>query len=302
MRIAAFVFAAFLALPPGIAAGAEVVASIAPVHSLVARVMQGAGEPYLLLPPGASPHHHALRPSDAAALERAALVFRVGPRLEPWLDRPLEVLAAGAQVVRLEDTPGLTRLALRAGGVFDSHGHADGAAPEHDRTDPHLWLDPMNAKAWLGAIAATLARADPGNRALYLANADAAGGEIDTLVAEIDARLEPVRGRPFVVFHDAFQYFGHRFGIAAAGAVMPGDARAPGPARVARIRRLIHDLGAVCLFRDPQFRASLADTVAMGTGARVGLLDPAGIGLPPGPGLYPELLRGMADGLAGCLG
>jgi zinc transport system substrate-binding protein len=278
-----------------------VVASIAPVHSLAARVMQGAGVPYLLLPPGASPHDHALRPSDAAALERAALVFWVGPRLEPWLERPLTILAAGARVIQLADTPGLTRLALREGAVFEADDPETEPADEAE-IDPHLWLDPLNAKLWLGAIAAALVEADPARRALYLANAGAARAELDALAAGIDARLAPLRGRPFVVFHDSFHYFGHRFGIEAAGAVALGDARAPGPARIARIRDRIRALGAVCLFREPQFRSALVATVAEGTGARIGLLDPLGASLPPGPDLYPELLRGLADSLAGCLG
>ncbi len=322
----ALAFAVLLAAPPRAAAqsdtladtlagtlagaGPEVVASIAPVHSLVARVMQGAGAPHLLLPPDASPHDLALRPSDAAALERAALVFWVGPRLVPWLERPLTVLAAGARVVRLADTPGLTRLAFREGTVFEAHDpESEPAAeptpesdPGEDETDPHLWLDPMNAKLWLGAIAAALAEADPARRALYLANAEAARAELDTLAAEIDARLAPVRGRPFVVFHDSFHYFERRFGIEAAGAVALGDARAPGPARIARIRDHIGALGTVCLFREPQFRASLVDTVAAGAGVRIGVLDPLGANLRPGPDLYPDLLRGLAESLADCLG
>ena len=314
----ALAFAVVLALPLRAAAeseaGAEVVASIAPVHSLVARVMQGAGAPYLLLPPGSSPHDHALRPSGAAALERAALVFWVGPRLERRLERPLTTLAAGARVVRLVDTPGLIRLALRKGAAFADVGaaHDHGLGPDHgeDETDPHLWLDPENAKLWLGAIAAALAGADPEHRALYLANADAAQAELDALAADINARLAPIRGRPFVVFHDSFHYFEHRFDIAAAGAVALGDARAPGPARIARIRDRIRALraapgaapGAVCLFREPQFRSALVATVAEGTGVRIGLLDPLGASLRPGPDLYPELLRGLAESLAGCLG
>jgi zinc transport system substrate-binding protein len=284
------------------ARGADVVASIAPVHSLAARVMQGTGEPHLLVPPGASPHDYALRPSDAAALERAALVFWVGPRLEPWLEHPLAALAAGARVIRLADTPGLTRLALREDADFEGHGH--GAADDHDGddTDPHLWLDPMNAGLWIDAIAEALGAADPANQAVYLANAAAARAELDGLAAEIDARLAPVRGLPFIVFHDAFRYFEHRFGIEAAGAVALSDARAPGPARIARIRERIRALGAVCLFREPQSRAALAETVAEGTGSRIGLIDPLGAALQPGPQLYSDLMRGIASGLADCLG
>jgi len=298
----ALAFALLLALPQRLSAGPDVAASIAPVHSLVARVMQGAGTPHLLMPPGASPHDHALRPSDAAALERAALVFWVGPRLERWLTRSLTTLAAGARLVRLADTPGLIRLALRKGAVFEPHEH--GPAPDlgGDEADPHLWLDPMNAKLWLDTIATALAEADPASRTLYLANAEAARAEIDALVVEIDARLAPARGHPFVVFHDSFHYFEHRFGIEAAGAIALGDARAPGPARIARIRDHIGALGAICLFREPQLRASLLDTLAAGAGVRIALLDPLGASLRPGPDLYPKLLRALADNLAGCLG
>ncbi|HUS53409.1 MAG TPA: zinc ABC transporter substrate-binding protein [Thermohalobaculum sp.] len=288
-------------LPLPVAAGVEVVASIAPVHSLTARVMQGIGAPDLLLPPGASPHDHALRPSDAAALERAALVFWIGPRLEPWLERPLATLATGARVIRLADTRGLTRLARREGASFEAHDEDTEPAHTDDDSDPHLWLDPVNAKLWLDTIAAALADADPENRALYLANAAAARTELDGLATEIDARLAPVRDRPFVVFHDAFHYFERRFDIEAVGAVALSDARAPGPARITEIRERIRTLGAVCLFREPQFRAALVATVTEDTGVRIGLLDPLGATLQPGPGLYPDLLRGLAEGLTDCL-
>jgi zinc transport system substrate-binding protein len=299
MRRIAFVIL-LLTLPLRAMAEPTVVASIAPVHSLVARVMQGAGEPYLLLPPGASPHDHALRPSDAAALDRAALIFRVGPRLETWLERPLATLAAGARVIRLADTPGLIRLVPRQGAIFDAHDHAE---PAHaaDEADPHFWLDPENARLWLTAIAAALSETDPPNRALYLANATTAQAELVALAAGIDTRLAPLRGRPFVVFHDAFHYFEKRFDIEAAGAVALGDGRTPGPARIARIRALILALGPICLFTEPRFRAPLVATVAEGTGVRIAQLDPLGTSLQPGPDLYPDLLLGIADSIAACL-
>jgi len=298
MRLALCIAALLFALPAR--AQVEVVASIAPVHSLAARVMAGAGAPRLLLPPGASPHDYALRPSDAAALERARLVIWIGPAIEPWMERPLAALASGATVLRLDEVPGLTRLRVREGAAFEAH--ADETSRAEGDTDPHLWLDPENAKLWLDAIAGALAEVDPANAGLYRANAAAARGELDAVSGEIAARVGPMTGRPFIVFHDAFHYFEHRFGIEAAGAVALSDARSPGPARIAAIRDLIAARGAVCLFHEPQFRPALARTVAEGTGARPGVLDPLGASLEPGPGLYPALLTGLADGLADCLG
>jgi len=304
MRLPALLILAALLMPVRAAAVPEVAASIAPVHSLVARVMQGAGAPYLLLPSGRSPHDHALRPSDAAALERAALVFRVDPELERWLERPLTTLASGAREVRLSATPGITRLARRESEAFEAHDHDDDhELHDHEpaELDPHFWLDPKNAKLWLGEIAAALAAVDPNNATLYRANAAAANVELDATMVAINARLALVRGRPFVVFHDAYQYFERRFGIAAAGAVALGDARPPGPARLANIRERIRAANARCLFREPQFRSPLVATVAAGTKTRIGVLDPLGAGLEPGPGLYPSLLAALADGLADCL-
>jgi len=299
---AALLAVILLLLPARAPAGIEVVASIAPIHSLAAQVMEGAGTPYLLLPPGTSPHDHALKPSDARALERAAAVFRVGPALERWLDAPLATLAGDARVVSLAEVTGLTLLPVREEAAFESHeGGHEGDAHEGEPDDPHLWLDPENARLWLGAIAETLAAADPANAALYRANAARAQADLDALVAAIDARIAPGRGRPFIVFHDAYHYFERRFRIEAAGAVALSDASAPGPARIAEIRARIAETGAICLFREPQFRSGLVETVIGGTGARVGVLDPLGADLEPGPGLYAALLTGLADALATCL-
>jgi zinc transport system substrate-binding protein len=292
-----FALALLLILPLRAIAEPAVVASIAPVHSLTAQVMRGMGEPHLLLPPGVSPHDHALRPSDAAALARADVVIQIGDRLEPWLKRPLETLAGRAQVVRLAEMPGVFLLDLREGAVFGDHAHEG----HTDAADPHLWLDPENAKHWLYLIAHAISQADPANRETYWQNADAARAELDQLSAEITANLASVRHRPFIVLHDAFHYFENRFEIEASGAIALSDARAPGPARIAEIRAHIRASGAVCLFGEPQMRAPLVATVAEGTGVRIGTLDPLGAGLEPGPELYAELLTGLAESLENCL-
>lgn len=282
-----------------------VVASIAPVHSLVAEVMQGAGSPRLLLPPGRSPHDYALRPSDAAALQDAAVVVWIGPELEAWLERPLASIAGGARVLKLDEVPELTHLKMRSGAAFeaDDHDYArDYGEADVGELDPHIWLDPENAGAMLAAIAAVLAEADPAHATLYRHNASTATAGLDSLSAEIRAQLAPLSGRPFVVLHDAFHYFEHRFGIEAVGAVSLSDARMPGPAQIAAIRDLIRNSGAVCLFAEPELSRALVAPVAEGTGLRLGELDPLGATLEPGPGLYPALLRQLVANLADCLG
>lgn len=281
----------------------DVVASIAPVHALVARVMTGVGRPRLLVTGGASPHAYALRPSDARAIAKAEAIFWIGPGLEQFLVRPLRALAAGgeARVVALASAPGVRTLAARRTGVWAGGDDDHDRDHDHGEADPHPWLDPANAAAMVRAIVETLAVVDAANAAAYRANGDAALAELDALAAELAATLAPVKSIPYVVFHDAYRYFERRFGLAAAGAIAVGAGRAPGARRIAELRRTIVAVGAACVFTEPQFEPALARTVIEGTGARTATLDPLGAALEPGPGLYGELMRGLARSLVDCL-
>ena len=279
----------------------RVVADIAPVHSLVAQVMEGLGEPQLLVRSASSPHGATLRPSQARALQGADLVVWIGPELTPWLAKPLATLAGQAARVGLLDHPGTARLAYRdtmapgTGAGHDDHPH------DHAGSDPHAWLDPDNASAWLGVIAEELAELDPANAGRYRANAAAGQERLALLSDRIEARLAPLGEQPHVAFHDAFQYFEHRFGLTLAGSVASGDATDPGPARLAALRERVAALGLRCAFSEPQMNAGLLRTVAEGSGLQLVEIDALGVALEPGPDLYPELLRRMADAVAGCL-
>ncbi|MEQ8901623.1 MAG: zinc ABC transporter substrate-binding protein [Roseovarius sp.] len=293
----------------------KVVADITPVHSLVAQVMEGAGTPDLLIAPGASPHGYAMRPSEAAALEAADLVFWIGEGLTPWLEGSIASLAEDAHVIALLGAGETRVLPFREGIAFDEHGdhdlgHDDHAHDDHghddhghahDGADPHAWLDPANARIWLDVIADELAEHDPENAALYKANSAAVQAEIAALQADIAKQIAPLRDVPFLVFHDAYQYFEARFDIAAAGAIALGDAADPGPARVAALRDMSEELDIVCVFSEPQFDPKLVRTV-FGDDVGHGVLDPLASDVAPGPSLYPEILRGMARALTGCLG
>lgn len=285
-------------------AGPDVVASIAPVHSLVAKVMAGVGEPRLLVAGGISPHTYALKPSDAKALAKARAVFWIGPELERFLEKPLSALAGDVRVVRLGKAEGVRVLPTRKAGAWaeaarddgDKHGHDD-----HDEVDAHLWLDPSNAARMVDAVVAALIRVDAVNAARYQANGERTLAALRGLETEIRTTLEPVAGVPYLVFHDAFQYFEARFGLTALGAVAVGSERSPGARRLTELRQRIRDQGAVCMFTHPHFEPALAKTVIEGTGARIGVLDDLGAGLDPGPGLYDELLWSLARSLVSCL-
>ncbi|RYH09497.1 zinc ABC transporter substrate-binding protein [Tropicimonas sp. IMCC6043] len=296
-------------------AGAEVprvAVDVAPVQSLVAQVMGDLGVPDLVLPPGASPHGYALRPSEARALAEADLVFWVGEELTPWLGDTLDTLAGEARRIALLDTPGTLRLAFRNEAVFeifeadseegDFHDHADEDDHDHahEGVDPHAWLAPENAANWIGVIAAALMEADPENATLYAANAVTARARIGELADTLTVQLEPLVGLRFVVFHDAFQYFETSVGLPALGAISLGDASGPGAARVGHLRDLVQNEGVTCIAAEPQFNPALVETIAGGAEIRTTVLDPLGANLESGPDFYASLLEGLADGLLAC--
>jgi zinc transport system substrate-binding protein len=290
--------------------GPTVVVSIAPIHSLAAMAMAGVAEPRLLLPRGASPHGYALKPSDARALSRADLVIWVGPQLESFLVKPFAALVAPENVLALVTAPGVATRPARHGGAWEDEAEAGPAAHPHDHRghepgeagiDPHVWLDPVNGAAMVEAIAAALARLDAGNAGRYRANARRAVRRIKDLGAALGARLATVRPIPYIVFHDAYAYFEARYRLRAVGSVVVGSDRRPGIKRVTEIRARLRRTGAVCVFAEPQFSPAIAATVVEGTGARIGVLDPLGVGLAPGPDLYGSLLTRLATSLVGCL-
>ncbi len=303
------ILAGLLLLTTAASAAPAVVATTKPIHSLVAAVMDGVGEPDLLVDGAASPHTYSLKPSDAAALESADVVFWTGHGMELFLGEALGTLSGHATVVELAETPGLQLLPMREGGAFeahdhdhdhdhDDHGHADDAEGE---ADMHFWLDPENAALMVTHIAGVLAEADPANAAAYEANAAATLATLDALEAELATALAPVADRPFIVFHDAYQYFERRFGLTAAGSITVSPEVLPGAARIDALRHAVADRHAVCVFAEPNFQPALVATVSEGTGARAGTLDPEGSTLAAGPGLYPELMRGLATGMLDCL-
>ena len=342
---AAALFNCVIASPAAADAAVRVVASIKPVHSLVSAVMAGVGEPHLIIRGAVSPHTFSMRPSDAAMLENARVIFLIGESLETSLARPIDTLAGNARVIALSEAQGLVRRPLREGGTFEAHGHGtdddhgrredeeheneehegeehegeehegeehakeNGAADgddDHDAHrrgafDMHIWLDPVNAGVMARAIAGVLSEADPTNARTYAANAQALLPRLEELTAQIAAEVAPVRGKPFIVFHDGYRYFEDRFGLTAAGSSVVSPDRSPGVRRISELRDKMRELGVTCVFAEPQFEPRLIDVIIEGTAARTGTVDPLGATIESGPELYFTLIRNMAASFKSCL-
>ena len=292
--------------------GLSVVTSIKPIHSLVSAVMDGIGTPSLIVEGAGSPHTYALKPSQAKALQDADLVFWVGPAIESFLEKPIKEVASSARIVTLSDAHGLIKIKYREGENFDSHDDHDDHAKhddhddhakhdDHGQFDMHMWLDPKNAKTIVNVIEEALIKADPHNIKAYQGNAVSVKRHLDQLITEVDAELVPVKGKPYVVFHDAYQYFENRFGMTSVGSITVSPEVLPGAKRVKALREKIKSLNATCVFSEPQFEPKLIATVIENTSAGAGVLDPLGASINVGPEMYFTLIRNMSKSLKKCL-
>jgi zinc transport system substrate-binding protein len=272
--------------------------------------MGETGSPQLLVQGSLSPHTYALKPSDAVRLNAADVFFRMSDAMEPFTARVVRSLPRRVQVVTLQETPQLTLLERRTGASFEDDGHGNdhgkgrdghGHNHNHGTVDGHAWLDPMNARLMADRIAEVLGAAAPAEAAAFRANAARLKAELDVLSAELARDLAPVTGRPYIVFHDALQYFELRYGLKTAGSIAVSPEVPPSARRLTALRARISQGGAECVFAEPQFDTRLVTAVVEGTSARIGTIDPEGSRIEPGPDHYFALLRNLARDLKACL-
>ncbi|MDX2205082.1 MAG: zinc ABC transporter substrate-binding protein [Hyphomicrobiaceae bacterium] len=297
--------AAVAGLSPAAAEPPRVVVTIKPIHALVADVMTGVATPELLVGGQASPHAYALKPSQSRALYEADVFFRVSDRVDPFASKIAAALPRSVATITLLEAPELVRLARRKDADFADHAHeeADGHGHAHDEgtVDGHIWLDPRNARAIAQRIATVLGKRFPPLAQQFERNRAALDVRLVALDAELAAATEPIRGVPFAVYHDAYQYFEKRYGLTAVGSLIVSPDVPVSGKRLGDVRRQVARLKVACVFGEPQSDPRLLRSVVEGTPARTGTLDAEGLALEPGPGLYFNLMRGLARDLRACL-
>ena len=292
----------------------SVVASIKPIHSLVAAVMGDIGTPHLLLEAPTSAHHFTLKPSQARSLQAADIVFWVGPTMEQPLTKALATLAPQAQTLPLIESAGLVLINFdEVAPAHEKHDHEKHGHEKHDKHDehakhddhlinPHIWLDPQNAKIMLGVIAARLAKADPENASTYAANADLMAARLATLETDITSQLASYSAARFLVLHDAHVYFERRFGLRNYGAITTEPDVMPTASRVKALRDELREHHFDCIFTEPFLGQKAVALIAEGSKVSIGTLDPIASNLPAGAQLYPDLLISYAKALQSCFG
>ncbi|WP_124310010.1 zinc ABC transporter substrate-binding protein [Pseudomonas chlororaphis] len=306
MVIVSRLFALFVAFTASLfvisSAQAEVrvLTSIKPLQLIAAAVQDGIAVPEVLLPPGASPHNYALRPSDVRKVQSVELLYWIGPDMESFLPRVLKGRTLPSLAV--QDLPGLKLRHF----AEDNHSHAE-EADEHDHDhrpgslDAHLWLSPVNARVIADRMAADLSAVDPANAARYQSNAKAFDARLDALDARLKARLVPIAGKPYFVFHEAFDYFEDAYGLKHAGVFSVAAEVQPGAQHVAAMRTRLQEVGKTCVFSEPPLRPRLAETLVAGLPVKLAELDALGGYTPATAQGYEQVLEKLGNDLAGCL-
>ena len=274
----------------------RVVTSIKPIHSLVSYVMDGIGKPDLIVDGYNSPHSFSLKPSHAKMLENADLVIWIGEDLEAFLEKPLDTIAKKAKNIEVKDLKGIQKLEFREKNIFENHD--DHKEHAHGKYDPHVWLDPINAKVIIKEITKQLVQLDSKNSSAYKSNSKKTLMDIDKLTQNIKKDLN--KDLRFVVFHDAYQYFEKRFGIQVLGALTVNTDVMPGAEKLSEIREVIEHEKVNCLFSEPQFNPAIIESIAKDTNVKIGVLDPLGVSLDKGKDLYFDLIKNISNSFKGC--
>ena len=307
----------FLALFTSAKAEIKVVASIKPIHSLASYLMDGVAKPDLIVDGYSSPHGFPLKPSHAKMLQEADLIFWVGEDLENFMEKPLDSIAKKAEKIELMEIKGLNKLKFRERNIFsdhddhDDHGHKEDGHKEddhddhddheghhHGEFDPHIWLDPINAKVILNEMVEHLIENDAKNASTYKSNLDKALKDIDKLTMEVMTELN--QSTSSIVFHDAYQYFEKRFNVNVLGAFTVNTDVMPGAEQLSEIREIIEHDKVACVFSEPQFNPDIIKAVAKDMNIKSGVIDPLGATLNPGKDLYFDLIKNMSKSFKGC--
>jgi zinc transport system substrate-binding protein len=294
-------------------AGPRVAVTIAPVHSLISAVMDGAGVPELLIPPGQSPHAYSPAPSSIKHMHASDLIVWIGPEYEVALQNAMNQVSENSLVKSIAEIRNLISHPVREGGLWeshDAHSHANGAPEEipggvgnehNPRVDSHFWLSTSNAVIMTEWFSTWLISVDPENTGIYQLNADRVISRIRNLHGELQQRLLPVNDIPYILFHDAYQYFENEFGMRAVGSVTISPDKPPGAKTIRTLRNTMESNDIKCIFSEPQFEPRLISTLVENTVVRVGQLDPLGAEITPGRDLWFEVMTNLGESLGNCL-
>lgn len=285
----------------------NIMVSIKPFYNLCAKVMESVGEPQLLLQHNASPHDYHLKPSDVKLINSADLIIWGGPELEGYLQKPIENLLPNKNL-NLAKIENLTLLPLRTSTNWEEDDHNHNHHHNHDHShnhhaglyDPHFWLDPNNAVIMAQSIAQELSKIDPKHAKIYQKNATNFAKQIQQQKPKWRTSLMIAKDKPFIVFHDAYQYFDNFFGLKGVGSISLNPEIPPSAQRIQQIENLLKNEHVQCMFNEPQFSDKIIASLTANMHIYYGQLDPLGNDADLGPNGYFMLINNLVNSFVAC--
>ena len=293
-----------------------VISTIQPINSLVSAVIGNTGKTISIIPAEQSPHDFKLKPSDVKVLQNGNIIFYVSNHLESSVTKVFKNLPKNIKLINLMKESGINHLAIRDNAAWERHDHHGDDHDDHDKhgkkhddhddhekeDDVHIWLSPDNAIKIVQKVNKVLSLYFPENSKIYNDNTTKFIDKIRNLKMELIKELSPIKNKPYIVFHDAYQYFEKTFELNAVGSIaLEGDI-ASSPKQISFIKDKIIKSKASCVFQEPQFDSKLVKIVLEGTNAKTGTLDPHGVNITGNKDFYLQLLKNMAKSLKECLG
>ncbi|WP_168188940.1 zinc ABC transporter substrate-binding protein [Thiomicrorhabdus sediminis] len=261
--------------------GVIVTVSIAPLAGLIEPLLDENDSLQLLLNASSSPHGFQLKPSHLKALHQSELVVMNGAGIDAWLNKSL--FSIYAPVVQFANLKDIKRLPVREGGAWQAghdHEHGQGSHAEHKDlvVDGHLWLELDNAVQLVKVVSRELQRLAPYKKQQIATREAKFVQALQALDKQVQEMLSAVKSRPYLVLHDAFQYFEKHYGLNAVGSIQLNPSIAPSIRRVYELRNKVLAKEVVCVFKEPQFPERRIQAVTRGTDVKIGVADPLGVG------------------------
>jgi len=292
----------------------QVVVSTPPLAGMIKPLLAPGDNITVLLQAGMSPHGFQLKPSHLRSIQNSDVVFSVGTPVDGWLTKTLA--RVDKPVLKMSDMPGLFTLPLRKGGLWKLQGqNSEHSHHEHDHKpakwhyDGHIWLSPQNARLFIEQAAELIKTLDSANADQVEKRKQAWLVKLGALDDVLVQKLASVKTRPFVVLHDAYQYFEQHFQLNGVGSIRLNPEIAPSLKRVQQLRESITASQVSCIFKEPQFPEKRVLAVVRGLDIKIGSLDPMGSFSSPqerilaeqGYQTYDVLLKNLADAMLTCL-
>jgi len=288
----------------------NVVVSIKPFHSIISGVMLGVALPELLLKGNFSPHTYSLKPSDAIKLQYADLIFWGGEALEGFLAKPISTLSKNAEVVSILEINGLKLRSFRAESHIGKSKNIESYSHNMPKSqvgelkgavDPHIWLDPENAKIITQETVQILSYFDPENAQKFQKNGEKIIVRLNEMDQHLSSELSEISDRNYLVLHDAYQYFESRYNLKSEGSITLQLEHFLSVSRLKKVQKMIKTSKVLCIFTEPQYSQKLVKTLIKDTSVKKGILDPIGADIFPGPELYFDLMKNLSISFKSCL-